>query len=1038
MNRIQSALIGLSVLQAVLAFGGANPDDEIKLDSNVFGAIEARSIGPAVMGGRIAALDVVNSSPRVIYVGAASGGLWKSLNAGTTFKPIFDKHTQSIGAVTIDQAHPDTVWVGTGEPWVRNSVSVGTGLYRTTDGGDSWQLMGLEDSERISRIRIHPTKPNTVFVGALGHLWNPNEQRGVYKTTDGGKTWKRVLYVDENTGCADLAMDPQEPDILYAAMWQFRREPDFFTSGGPGSGLYKSTDGGKTWEKKSHGLPEGPLGRIALTVAPTRPSVLYALVESAKNALYRSQDFGESWQEMNSSFNIQLRPFYFGHVLADPRNYDRVYKPGLTTSVSTDGGKSFTSPFAGLGGGRIHPDHHALWINPNNPFHILVGTDGGLYVSHDQGAHWQFLNNLPISQFYRISYDMEQPYNVYGGLQDNGSWVGPSESANGIENSDWRVVGAGDGFYAFPDLTDPDIVYCEYQGGNLFRYHKSTDQTKEIRIYPRAGGPKLRFNWNTPFTTSPNNPGVLYAGAQFLFRSADKGESWQQISDDLTTNDPKKQRQPESGGLSIDNSTAENHCTIYAVSESPRDANIIWVGTDDGNVQITTDGGKSWNNVVKNIPDLPRNTWCAGIEASHFDRSTAYAVFDGHRTGDMNVYLYKTTDLGRTWSPLMKKTIKGYTLVIRQDLESPDLLFLGTEFGLFVSIDDGVQWAQFIGNLPNVAIRDIAIHPRESDVILATHGRGVYIIDDITPLRQIKPEVLASNVHIFESLPIPIKTPTFRQAFPGDGEFVGPNPAEVATITYYLRKRHIFGDLKVQVYDPSGQLIDELPGGKRRGINRVPWFMRLDPPKLPPAPVLAPRGLFGPMVPPGTYTIKLVKGKNSFEGKVEIIADPNSPHTAEHQAMQHQTVMKLYNMQERLAFIADAVTHTRDQARDRTSKMKKKDKLAKSLNEFSARLDKLHKTLVATGKGGLLSGEKQLREKVVDLYGAVARFGGRPTESQMSQVVVLAAEIEKSNARFESIMVKDLEKLNARLRRKKLTPISILTKEEFEKKSAGP
>ncbi|MFQ5824130.1 MAG: glycosyl hydrolase [bacterium] len=1027
-------LIYLCLLSASILYAGSKTNDKIKIDSNTFGAIEARAIGPAVMGGRIAALDAVNSNPRIIYVGAASGGVWKSINGGTTFKPVFDKHTQSIGAITIDQAHPDTVWVGTGEGWVRNSVSVGTGVYETTDGGETWKLMGLEKSERISCILIHPRKSEIVYVAVLGHLWDANEDRGVYKSTDGGKTWERILYVDENTGCADLAMDPQEPNILYAAMWQFRRMPYFFTSGGPGSGLYKSTDGGKTWKKLTQGLPKGEFGRFGIAVAPTRPSIVYAVVEAEKNAFYRSEDFGESWQELNSSFNIQARPFYFSKVVVDPKDYNRVYKPGFSLGISSDGGQSFTTPFGGGFGGGVHGDHHALWINPSNPFHLLLGTDGGIYVSYDKGNTWRFLNNLPVSQFYHVSYDMEQPYNVYGGLQDNGTWVGPSESPNGIENMDWQNVGGGDGFYAFPDPTDKDIVYCEYQGGNILRYHKSTGETKEIKPYPKEGEPKYRFNWNTPITISPNNTDVFYIGAQFLFRSSDKGESWERISEDLTTNDPEKQRQEESGGLTIDNSTAENHCTIYTISESPLDEKVIWVGTDDGNIQVTLDGGKSWSNVVSNIPELPSNTWCSGVEASHYDRSTAYAVFDGHRTGDMNVYVYKTTDLGKSWKSIATDAIKGYAFVIREDLVNPNLLFVGTEFGLFVSVDGGEQWAQFTGKLPNVAVRDIAIHPRESDVILATHGRGIYIIDDITPLRQIMGEVLASDVHIFDLRPIPIKIPTGKQQFPGDGEFVGTNPAEVATITYYLKKRHVFGDLKVEIYDSEGKLLKTLPGGKRRGINRVKWFMRLKPPKVPPAPVLAPRGLFGPMVPEGTYTVKLVKGKKTYSGQIKIIADPTSPHSAEDRALQQQSVMKLYYMQDRLAFIADAVTDARDQAKDRAKQLKKKDKLAKSLNAFADRLDKLHKTLVATKKGGWLSGEEQLREKVVDLYGAVSSYGGRPTDSQLARLDLLEKEIEKSNAKFEAITGKEIKKLNSKLKGKKLNPITILTKEEYDKK----
>ncbi|MFQ5708476.1 MAG: WD40/YVTN/BNR-like repeat-containing protein [bacterium] len=1032
---LQSMLYGL--MSCGVLFAGNTPNDQIKIDSNTFGAIEARAIGPAVMGGRIAALTAVNRDSRIIYVGSAGGGVWKSTTGGTTFKPVFDKYTQSIGAIAIDQSHPDTVWVGTGESWVRNSVSVGTGIFKTTDGGENWKHMGLEDSEHISRILVHPRNSEIVYVAALGHLWNANEERGVYKTTDGGKKWERILFVDGNTGCADLAMDPQEPNILYAAMWQVRRLPYFFTSGGPGSGLYKSTDGGKTWEKLSRGLPRGELGRIGIAVAPSRPSIVYAVVEAKKNALYRSADLGESWKKLDSSFNVAVRPFYFAQVVVDPKDYKRLYKPGLSLGISSDGGQSFTSPFSGGFGGAVHSDNHALWIDPNNTFHLLLGTDGGIYVSYDKGNTWRFLNNLPVSQFYHVSYDMAEPYHVYGGLQDNGSWVGPSQSPNGIENADWLNVGGGDGFHTFPDPDDQDIIYCEYQGGNILRYHKSTGETKEIKPFPNEGEPKYRFNWNTPMAISPNNPKRMYIGAQFLFRTVDKGESWQRISDDLTTNDPKKQRQEESGGLSIDNSTAENHCTIFTISESPLDEQVIWVGTDDGNVQVTTDGGKSWRNVVGNIAGLPGNTWCSTIEASHYDRATAYATFDGHRTGDKKVYVYKTIDLGKTWQAIATGDIKGYAHVIREDLVNSNLLFLGTEFGLYVSLDGGAQWARFTGKLPKVSVREIAIHPRESDVILATHGRGIFIIDDITPLRQITQEVLASDVHVFDLRPIPVKIPVGKQQFPGNGDFVGRNPAEVATITYYLKKRHVFGDLKIEVYDPDGKLIKTLPGGKRRGINRVRWFMRLKPPKVPPAPTLAPRGLFGPMVPEGTYTFKLLKGKNSYNGEIKVVADPTSPHSSEDRKLQQQTVLKLYRMQEALAFTAEAITDAMEQADARKGQLKKKDKLARSLTAFSDQLDKLHKTLVATKKGGWLTGEEQLREKVVDLYGAVSNYGGRPTQSQLQRMAILDREIEKSQASFKSIVAKKLQSLNAKLKGKKLEPIRIMTKEAFDKRQEG-
>jgi len=478
----------------------------------LFGALKARAIGPAVMGGRIAAMDVVSSDRRIIWVGAASGGVWKTSNGGTTFDPVFDEYTQSIGSIAIDQARPDTVWVGTGEPWVRNSVSVGTGIYKTTNGGDEWQLMGLDESERVGEIIIDPRSPDTVYAAVLGHLWDANEQRGLYKTEDGGESWEKILYIDENTGCTDIAIDPQEPDIIYASMWQYRREPYFFTSGGPGSGLHKSTDGGKTWMKLTDGLPEGELGRIAIAIAPSRPSVLYAVVESEKTALYRSEDLGQTWVKKNDASAVNGRPFYFSLIIVDPQDYDRVYKPATMLSISRDGGETFTTSFGG-----VHPDHHAMWIDPDDPNYVLTGTDGGIYVSFDRAMTFRFLNNLPISQFYQISCDQQRPYNIYGGLQDNGQWFGPSQSPGGIENRDWQSIGFGDGFHVYADPTDNDIVYWELQGGQLYRKDMTTGEQKDIQPQPGENEPDYRFNWNAPIAMSPTNPGVIYFGAQFLF-----------------------------------------------------------------------------------------------------------------------------------------------------------------------------------------------------------------------------------------------------------------------------------------------------------------------------------------------------------------------------------------------------------------------------------------------------------------------------------------------------------------------------------------
>ncbi|MCG6964577.1 MAG: glycosyl hydrolase, partial [Acidobacteria bacterium] len=590
--------IGLAITATTVFAAG-----DVTITSATFGGIRARLIGPAVMSGRISAIEGVPGDQLTIWVGSAGGGLWKSVNDGLTFKPVFDEETQSIGAIRVDPSHHDTVWVGTGESWMRNSVSVGDGVYRTTDGGDTWKHLGLEDTEHIAGIVVDPGSSDTVLVCATGHLWNANQERGVFRTDDGGKSWKKVLYVDDNTGCSDITMDPQNPKVLYAGMWQFRRSPDFFNSGGPGSGLYRSKDGGKTWVRLSEGLPAGELGRIAVAVAPSRPSVVYAVVESKDTALYRSDDLGEHWTKLSTSAVVQARPFYFAALTVDPNDFNTVYKAGFGIGVSEDGGQTFTGT-----AGQVHSDIHAIWVDPTNSHRLVIGTDGGAYLSTDKGNNWRHFRNLPVSQFYHVSVDNARPYRVYGGLQDNGSWSAPSRSPGGIRARDWRMIGFGDGFWAFADPSDDNVMYAEYQGGNLLRVSRATGETKEIKPYAREGETKLRFNWNTPVYLSPTQPGTIYLGAQYLFRSRDRGDSWQRISPDLTTNDPALQRQDDTGGLTIDNSTAENCTTIYAISESPVDPDVIWAGTDDGNLQVTRDGGATWSNVAPNVPGLPGPT----------------------------------------------------------------------------------------------------------------------------------------------------------------------------------------------------------------------------------------------------------------------------------------------------------------------------------------------------------------------------------------------------------------------------------------------
>ncbi len=1027
---LRRAVQGAALAAALVTLPPVAGAQDVKIDSETFGGLEPRNIGPAVMSGRIAAMDAVEGDRLTIYVGAASGGVWKSVDGATTFKPVFDKHCQSIGAIAIDRQDVKTVWVGTGESWVRNSVSLGDGIYRTTDGGDTWQHLGLKDSERIARIVIDPQRGDTVYAAVTGHLWDAHPERGVYRTRDGGKTWQRVLYVDANTGCADLAMDPADPRTLYATMWDFRRQPWTFRSGGPGSGIYKSSDGGDTWRRLTNGLPEGELGRCAVSVSPARPERVYAFVEAKASAMYRSDDRGETWTKLSTAAGVISRPFYFSYVIADPKDPDRVYKPATGLFVSDDAGATFSA----IGGG-VHSDYHALWVNPADTDEIWVGTDGGLYTTADRGANWRFIGGLPISQFYHVSYDMEWPYHVYGGLQDNGSWMGPSRKPGGIANRHWRVLGGGDGFWAFVDPTDPDISYVEYQGGNVLRVRKSTGETKEIKPFRAKEEPEYRFNWNTPIHMSPTRAGTMYLGAQFLFRSRDRGESWERISPDLTTNDPAKQKQRESGGLTLDNSTAENHTTIFTIAESPKNPDVVWVGTDDGNVQVTRDGGKSWTLVSRKIPGLPAGTWVTCVEAGPADEGTAYVTFDGHQTGDMRTYVYRTGDFGRTWQSLTTADLRGHAHVVREDPMRPGLLYLGTEWGLWLSLDGGAAWSQIKGEFPNVAVRDLAIHPREHDLLIATHGRGIWILDDLTALRAVTPEVLAADAAMLPSRPSVMVIPSSEQRFEAS-EYRGRSLEDATAVSYYLKKRHMFGDLRLEVYDAKGSLVTSAPGGKRRGINRVSWATRLKGPKVPPAASLVPQqfAFVGPQVGEGTYTVRLVRGKDTLVSTVELAADPRSIHSPADRAAQRELAHRLYRDLERLTYVVDAIIDARDQARARAEKLGKGDALAKKLTATADRLDALRRSVVAVREGGPITGDEKLREKLGRLYGGVNGYEGRATNSQIRYAEVLEGELAAAQKEFETLTGQELIALNAGLMTRSLDPVKPLSREEWLRK----
>ncbi|MCU1307559.1 MAG: glycosyl hydrolase, repeat, partial [Acidobacteriaceae bacterium] len=628
----RKSLFLCGALAFVFMCAGMAQQRPFKYDAGTISGLPARNIGSATMSGRIAAVDGVKENGRItVFVGSASGGIWKSVNGGTSFRPVFDNQdVQSIGAVTIDPSNPKIVWAGTGETWARNSVSVGDGIYKSTDGGENWNNVGLKDSERISKILVDPKDSNTVFACATGHLWNDSEERGVYKTTDGGKSWRKVLAgANPATGCAMMSMNSQDPKTLYATMWDFRRQAWTFRSGGPGSGIFKSTDGGEHWteinQTNAKGLPEKPYGRIAIAVAPSKPQVVYAMIEAKKSALYRSDDGGQNWKKLDASQYMVWRPFYFANLIVDPKDENKIFKVDLILLLSVNGGQSFSSV-----SNAAHGDFHDVWIDPSDSNTIIAGDDGGLWRSLDGGTRWEHFMNLPVSQFYHVSVDNQIPYHVYGGLQDNSSWVGDSSYPGGISNSQWENMYGGDGFWMWEDPSDPNYIYAEAQGGEIGRVNRHTHETRSIKPYPQYGEKKLRFNWNTPIQISPNDKNTLYLGAEYLYRSRDHGQSWERISPDLTTNDPEKQKQEESGGVTIDNSAAEMNTTVYSISESPKNGQLIWVGTDDGNVQITRDAGKNWTNVAGNVPGIGKGSWVTWLQASRYDEGTAYATFDRH------------------------------------------------------------------------------------------------------------------------------------------------------------------------------------------------------------------------------------------------------------------------------------------------------------------------------------------------------------------------------------------------------------------------
>ncbi len=969
----------------------------------LFGDLKARHIGPALMSGRMTDIELHPTNNRVVYAAAAGGGVWKSSDGGASFNPIFDEQIQSIGCIAVDPSKPDNnIWVGTGEVWTRNSVSVGDGIYKSSDGGQNWKNMGLPKSDRISSIVIDPKNSDIVWVGVLGALWGDSQERGIYKTIDGGTTWTKTFYIDNKTGCSDLILDKNNSNIMYASFWEFRRTGWSFSSGGAQSALYKSIDAGKTWSKIHNGFPAGKLGRIAVTIAPSNSNILYSVLETEKpelNGLYRSDDAGTNWKHLNSDFGLVVRPFYFSRITVDPKNPDIVVKAGLNGSISRDGGKTFKSL------GLMHSDIHDIVFDANDTNRMYCATDGGVYRSWDGGSTMEMVSNIPTSQFYHVSIDDKMPYNVYGGLQDNGSWYGPTKSPGGIENRDWTRIGFGDGFRVIKHPTK-NIIYSEMQGAeNVWRFNTDTEELKTIQPLPVKGEAKLRFNWNAPMEVSKKQTDRFYMGSQFVHKSEDMGLSWTKISPDLTTNDPIKQNQENSGGLSKDNSGAEKHCTIFTIAESPLNDNVIWAGTDDGNIQVTQDAGKTWTNVVSNISGLPKNTWCYHIEASVFGAGTAYAVFEGHTKNDYNAYTYKTTDFGKTWKSIITNDVEGFVKNIQEDFVNENLLFLGTEKGLYITIDGGANWSHFTNKMPNVAIYYMDLNKKTNDLVMATHGRGIIILDDISPLRQINQEVLNKDLHFFDLKPAVMEEQSNFGGTATELEFVGNNPSSNAQIIYYLKKRHTLGKMDMEIQDENGKKIVSVIPGKQKGINIVNWSYNMKNPKTAVGKTNDFSGFTAPRVQEGTYKVIITKGKETYTQSFKVVNDPKSVISATDRLKQKETTRTLFNMCEELAYSVYQIDET----------LKMIDILSEKNKGFSKDGSKIktaynslkEKLVVTTGDNYVGSAEKQLREKLGELYSNIAGNFTAPSTSQLENFEVIKQRFDNSMTEFKTLKAKN-------------------------------
>jgi photosystem II stability/assembly factor-like uncharacterized protein len=1033
-NRFAAAFLG-----ALLAL----PSGAQQPNSASFPALQYRYIGP--QGNRVEAVAGVAGDPNVIYAGAASGGIFKTTDGGVHWKPIFDDQpAASIGALAVAPSDSNVVWAGTGEAFIRGNVSIGNGIYKSLDGGKTWTQMGLDRTGRISEIVVHPRDPNVVYVAALGHSYGPQQERGVFRTADGGKTWEKVLFVDENTGASDLAMDPNNPRVLFAGMWQVELRPWNLNSGGPGSGLYVSRDGGSTWKHLTgHGLPESPLGRIGVAIAPGNSNRVYTLIETDdKGVLWRSDDGGENWALINRDRTLNRRPHYYSRMAVLPDNANEVYFcTQLELHSSTDGGVTTTAVKA------VWPDNHEMWIDPRNPSRMIVANDRYVNISTNRGESWM-RSPLPVAQMYHVSTDDRIPYYVYGNRQDGPAHRGPSNSlaATQILAGDWEWVGGSESGFTYPDPADANFVWTSGQAGFLQHLDVRTGQARSVNPSPGGGWPiadlKYRLQWTFPVALSPHDPHKIYVGSQYVHVSTDEGQTWTVISPDLTTNDKSKQQ--SSGGLSPDNTSVEFYCVLFAIAESPLEKDVIWAGSNDGLVHVTRDGGRHWINLTRNFPNLPPWGTVSNIEPSRYSAGTAYITIDLHQMNDRNPYVFRTSDYGATWTLItsgIPLDVFGYVHCIREDPVRKGLLYLGTENAIYISWDEGDRWTPLQTNLPHVPVTWLTVQERFHDLVLATYGRGFWILDDISPLEQLNDEIRSSSQYLFEVRPAyrfltlaESRLPIYMGEENDPPTNAGHNPPYGASINYYLRSVPI-PEVQFEISDTEGHLIRTLKGTKQAGINRVWWDLKYEPtrqPRLRTSPIGHPEiglgpegwrpfpleGRLSPLVPPGTYTVKMKVGQSELSRALTVKKDPNALGSEKGIEAQTRTVLQLRTTVNEAVDLIDRAESIRKQIADVKSSLQS-DPRWKSLVEEADALDR--KLLAVeealfdphiTGSGDSFYFAPKLYAKMQNVARDMMQSDYQPTAAQHDAANRLAEDIAGLQAKFDGLNRTDVAAFN--------------------------